>query len=204
MLTKVTKALLLSDVPSFADNYKALSEEMDVNLSVEAEWNVKFRVTAEVVIMGSKYIDSLNRAYYPAVVLILKEGESPIQYIKKGITRFIFNHKNNYELLLAFYKSEKIILHASSNELKDIIKGCDVLTYQFGDYDFMFDKNRFKYKGKPIYLCESAKKYLAEWLLNGHKDNSKRMILCNLRKKFGAEFLKDINRFGEVKEEKNE
>lgn len=192
----------MSDVPSFAEGYKSLAEDIGVELSVAEEWNERYRVTAEVVILGSKYLERLNRSYYPEAVLILKKGESPASYIKKGITRFIFDYQNNYELLCAFYRPEKIVLHASSNDLKTIIKECDVLRYQFGDYDFMFDTNKFKYRGKPIYLNESAKRYLAEWLLNGHKNNSKRMILCNLRKRFGEEFLRDIDRFGQMKEEK--
>lgn len=202
MLIKCSKALLLSDVPSFVENYKALAEEIGVSLQVESEWNDRYRVTSEVVILGSKYLDTLNRSYYPEAVLILKEGESPAPYIKEGINRFIFNYKNNYELLCAFYKQERIVIHASSNDLKTIIKESDVLNYQFGDYNFMFDRNRFQYKGRPIYLSDSAKRYLAEWLLNGHKDNSKRMVLCNLRKKFGEGFLKDVDRFGQLKEEK--
>lgn len=204
MLKKCSRALLLSDVPSFAENYLALAGEVGVSLIVEEVWNNKYRITSDVVILGSKYLKDLNRAYYADAVLILKEGESPAPYIKEGITRFIFNFRNNYELLCAFYKPEKIVLHASSNDLKTIIKESTILNYQFGDYNFMFDKNKFMYKGKPIYLAESAKRYLAEWLLNGHKDNSKRMILCNLRKKFGVDFLKDVDRFGQLKEEKNE
>ena len=47
-----------------------------------------------------------------------------------------------------------------------------------------------------IYLTNTIKKYLAQWLLNGKKDNSKRMILHNLRKKFGNDFLSDVDRFG--------
>ena len=107
MLIKCSKALLLSDVPSFAENYKALAEEIGVSLQVESEWNDRYRVTSEVVILGSKYLDTLNRSYYSEAVLILKEGESPAPYIKEGINRFIFNYKNNYELLCAFYKQEK-------------------------------------------------------------------------------------------------
>lgn len=205
MLEKVSSALLLSDVASFADNYRALADEVDVSLSVESEWNLRYRVSAEVVILGSKYLDSLNRAYYPIAVLILREGESPAPYIKRGITRFIFNYRNTYELLCAFYKAERTLVHAGSRELEEIIKDSSSTSYINGGYDFDFARNRFIYLGKPIYLPESAKRYLAEWLLNGHKDNKKRMILCNLRKKFGTGFLKDIDRFGQLKEhEENE
>lgn len=202
MLHKVNKALLLSDVPSFAENYKTLASDIGVSLSVEKEWNSRYRITAEVVVFGTKYFNDVNRAYFPQSVLILKKGESPAPYIKEGISRFIFDYQNTYELLCALYKLDKVIIHASSNDLKTIIKDSDVLTFQFGEYDFMFDKNKFKYKGKPIYLADSQKRYLAEWLLNGHKDNKKRMILCNLRKKLGEDFLKDVDRFGQIKEEK--
>ena len=201
MLKKVSKALLLSDVPSFADNYKALASDVGVELSVEKEWNDKYRVSSDIVILGSKFLKNLNKAYYSETVLILKEGESPSSYIKEGITRFIFNYKNNYELLCAFYKPEAVIIHASAGELTDIIKECNIRSYQFAEYDFRFDKNKFFYKGKPVYLPESAKRYLAEWLLNGHKDNKKRMILCNLRKRFGADFLINVDRFGQLKED---
>lgn len=156
----------------------------------------------EVVICGTKYFECINRAYYPILVLIMKPGENPFPYIKKGASRFIFDHENMFELTFALMSPEKAILHTASDSLKDILKDSTVTSFVFGDYEFFFDKNRFIYKGKPIYMADSTKRYLAEWLLNGHKDNSKRMILCNLRKKFGAEFLKDVDRFGQLKEEK--
>ena len=109
MLIKCSKALLLSDVPSFVENYKALAEEIGVSLQVESEWNDRYRVTSEVVILGSKYLDTLNRSYYSEAVLILKEGESPAPYIKEGINRFIFNYKNNYESI--FYWSRNRMRH---------------------------------------------------------------------------------------------
>ena len=58
--------------------------------------------------------------------------------------------------------------------------------------------------GYEFGVGDSAKRYLAEWLLNGHKDNKKRMILCNLRKRFGADFLINVDRFGQLKGGKDE
>lgn len=200
MLEKISKALLLSDVPSFADNFKHIAEECDVSLDVESEWSAQFRVSYDTVIFGSKYINKVNRSYYPKAVLILKEGESPAPYIKEGISRFIFDYKNVFELCCSFYREPKTVVHASSKDLETIVKDCGSAVYCFGDYDFDFAKNKFKYKGKLIYMADSTKRYIAEWLLNGHKDNKKRMILCNLRKKFGADFLKNIDRFGQIKE----
>ena len=199
MLEKVERALLLSDVPSFADNYKTLASEIGVSLEVEAEWNERYRVSAEVVILGSKYLPKLNQAYYSMAVLILREGESPAPYIKQGIMRFIFNYKNSYELLCALHKTGKTLIHASSKGLETVLQDSSTTRFSFGEYDFDFTRNTFKYKGKLVYFPESTKRYLAEWLLNSHKDNKKRMILCNLRKKFGSGFLKDIDRFGQIK-----
>lgn len=204
MMHKVSKALLISDVASFYENYEALSEDIGVNLQVESEWNARYRVNADVIILGSKNLESLNKTYYPMTVLILKEGESPAPYIKMGITRFIFNYKNKFELLTALFRPDPVIIHDADSEYIDIVKTSDVMSFCCGNYNFRFDKSQFKYKGKVIYLTDSSKKYLAQWLLNGHKDNSKRMILCNLRKKFGKDFLSDIDRFGQIKGGKDE
>lgn len=199
MLKKVNKALLISDVTSFSDNFSALAEDIGVTLLVEPSWNVKYRVNADIIIFGSKYISEVNETYYPIAVIILKDGESPAPYIKMGVTRFIFNYKNNYELICALHKSDSVIVHSGSVEYEEIVKNSVTSRYNFGDYDFCFDKNVFMYKGKQIYLSNASKKYLAEWLLHSNKDNAKRMILCNLRKKLGESFLRDVNRYGELK-----
>lgn len=204
MLRKVSKALLISDVAAFYENYEALAEDIGVNLQVEHEWNSKYRVNADVIILGSKNLESLNETYYPKAVLILKEGESPATYIKMGIVRFIFNYKSKFELLTALFKPDPIVIHVADSDYDEIIKTSEVVDFCYGDYDFRFDKSQFRYKGKMIYLTDSSKKYLAQWLLNGLKDNSKRMILCNLRKKFGKDFLSDIDRFGQLKGGKDE
>ena len=61
MLQRVSKALLISDVASFYNNYSALAEDIGVTLSVEPDWNSKYRVAADVVILGSKNIEKLNK-----------------------------------------------------------------------------------------------------------------------------------------------
>lgn len=198
MLVKCKSALLLSDVQSFALAFKAIADEAEVKLSVEDSWNTRYRVSQDVVILGSKYLEFLNEAYYNNAVLILKADESPYQYIQKGITRFIFDYHNKYELFTSLFKTEAVTVHSSNLGLQEILKDCGVWNFQFGDYDFQFDKNRFIYRGKPLYLADSQKRYLADWLLCGHKDNSKRMVLCTMRKKFGKDFLADIDRYGQL------
>ena len=136
-------------------------------------------------------------------MIILKKDESPAPYIAQGINHFIFDYTNVNELVFAFYRQEKVIVHSASADLKSLMQDCNIFNFQFGEYDFKFDRNKFMYKNKPIYFNDSAKRYLIEWLLNGHKDNKKRMILCNLRKKFGDEFLRDVDRFGMMKKKED-
>lgn len=201
MLARVNKALLLSDVPAFYNSYKALAEDIGVELKCEEQWNRQYRVNTDVLIAGSKYLPDINESSYPYLVIILKDGENPFPYIQKGITRFIFNFRNNFELMCALYNPEKIIVHACEKELETVLRTLSVHTYHEGNYDFDFDLNQFSYKGKKIYISKASKMYLAEWLLNGNKDNSKRMVLCNLRKKLGSEFLADVDRFGKLRKE---
>lgn len=203
MLEKCKTALLISDKPSFREAYLTLCESLGISMKTESEWNSKYKVTEDVIIAGSAHLDHINPYYYLKTVIILKEGESPAPYIKKGIGRFIFNYKNSYELIVALFRLEPVLVSSASREIKDILKDFPPV-YKVGDYDFRFDSNVYLYRGRPLYFCASQRKYLAEWLLSGHKDNSRRMILCNLRKKFGKDFLSDIDRFGKLKEEKNE
>ena len=198
MLHKCVSALLLSAQPSFSEPYKKLAEKIGVELVVEATWNEKFRVTTDVVILGSKYLKDLNNAYISRAVVILAPGESPAPFIKLGVRRFIFNYQNNYELLTALYCEDPVLLVSqTANDVKDSIRDSGTDTFCTGDYDFRFGRGVFFYRGRQIYLTEAGKKYLAQWLLTGNKDNTKRMTLCKLRKKFGSEFLADIDRFGQ-------
>ena len=201
MLRKCSNALLLTNVESFSQLYSQYAEELGISLRVEKEWNVRYRVTEEVVICGSKYLESLHRSYYGTVVLILKEGESPAPYIKEGVTRFIFDYQNRYELALALYRPEKVFVAQQDTNVKTVLEDSLMLSFELGDYKFNFQQDRFFYKGKGLYLTKTEKVYLADWLLNGHKDNSKRNCLFNMRKKFGNDFLKNINRFGQLREE---
>jgi hypothetical protein len=199
MLVKCKSALLLSDVESFSMMYEAVAKEADVQLKVEKEWSERYRLTQEVIILGSKYLNELNPMYYPNAVLILKSDESPYPFMQKGITRFIFNYQNKYELFTALFKAEPVTVHTQHLPLEEILKESTIWNFNYGDYDFKFDKDLYYYRGRQIYLANSHKRYLAEWLLNGHKDNSKRMILCIMRKKFGQSFLAEIDRYGRVK-----
>ena len=200
MLKKCKTVLLLSDEPTFSEPYQKIAKSVNVEMFVEKKWHVRFRVKEDLVILGARYLQDLHEDYYNRAVVILKTDESPAPYIKMGIKRFIFNYRNNYELLTALYYDEPtIILSKTSSSVVESIKDSGMTRFQFHDYDFKFDRGVFFYKHRQIYLTDAHRRYLAEWLLTGNKDNSKRMILCNLRKKFGSDFLADIDRFGQPK-----
>ena len=192
MLVKCKSALLLTPVHSFACTYKQLARESGVTLDIESDWSRVYRVNQDVVILSSKYLDKVNESYYPTTVLVLRSDEQPESFLGKGITRFIFDYQNANELRLALYKDV------------EYTRSYNVTRYAFGNYDFDFEQEIFKYNGRNIYLTATEKVYLAGWLLGGHKDNSKRRILCYIRKRLGSDFLKDIDRFGRLKEEKDE
>lgn len=204
MLIKCKSMLLLTDVKAFAEKYKRLCDESMIIFQTEDSWNKNFRVSTDVVVLGTKYVGALNPVYYSKAVLMLKDNEYPAEYIAKGITRFIFNFRDNRELALAFYKPEREVVHSNALDLTEVLKDTDVLRFKAGDYDFKFDLNQFSYKNQPIYITKSAKRYLIDWLLYGTKDSSRRQILCKLRKKFGKDFMKDIDRNGQIKEVKDE
>ena len=87
MLIKCHRVLLLSDVSSFVRQYRELAIDSEVCFQAEAVWNAKYRVEADVIIAGGKYLKDINKNYYPSTVIILKEGESPAPYIKEGIIK---------------------------------------------------------------------------------------------------------------------
>ena len=192
MLMKCKSALLLSSVESFTRMYTQLASEIGVRLVVEAEWNRLYRVNQDIIILSSKYLDKVNESYYANAVLMLKSSERPEDFIEKGIKRFIFDYQNANELRLALYKDITIA------------KSYTISRYAFGRYDFDFGEDSFKYEGRYIYLTPTEKAYIASWLLGGHKDNAKRGILCYARRRLGSDFLKDIDRFGRIKEDKDE
>lgn len=192
MLMKCKSVLLLSSVESFTHTYTQIANEIGVRLTTESEWNRLYRVNQDVIILSSKYLDKVNETYYANAVLMLKSSERPEDFIEKGIKRFIFNYQNANELRLALYKDITVARSYTTSR------------YAFGRYDFDFGEDSFKYGGRNIYLTATEKAYIASWLLGGHKDNAKRGILCYARKRLGSDFLKDIDRFGRIKEDKDE
>ena len=63
-------------------------------------------------------------------------------------------------------------------------------------YNFNFKYKVYKYNNKGLYLTKGEQAYLYLWLIKGIKDNSKRFMLYDMRRKFGKDFLSDISKKG--------
>lgn len=198
MLRICSKALLLSSVSKFVSRISSIASDIDVELEVSEEWNTGYRMDAEVIICGSKYLDSISTDDYDKVRLVLKTDETVAVFLEMGITHFIFDYTNDKEVAFSFFveETEKQIDEMS---LEDILCKTHRKVYEEGKYDFNFGTNSFKYDGVGIYLTEGEKAYLAKWLFLGNKENEKRILLYKMRKKFGKSFMKDIDRLGKYK-----
>lgn len=200
MLKICSKALLLSNVPSFVKYISDISADLGIELDTADVWNINYRLNAEVIICGSKYIPYINVIDYDKVRLILKTNETVAEFIEMGITHFIFDYNNTKEVAFSFFfdAEEK---QTDEMTVTDIINKTKISRFTKGKYDFNFLTNTFKYDGVGIYLRESEKIYIAKWLFLNIKENSKRILLFNMRKKFGKDFMQDIDRLGKIKEE---
>lgn len=197
MHKKCSNCLILTTNDNFATFCSDIIHNYGVRTRIEYDWNTLYKVTEDVVICGSKYLKDINEAFYHKVVLILKEEEYPDEFLLKGIKKFIFDFKNTKEIFFALFTECKNI--EREDELAQIIKDANASLFYKGKYKFDFEKNLFWYKGNQIYLTKSDKKYLALWLLQGKKDNEKRALLYEMRKRLGREFLSDIDRFGNIR-----
>lgn len=192
-----SSVLLLTTNDNFATFCSDVIHNYGVKTRIEYDWNTLYKVTEDVIICGSKYLKDINEAFYHKVVLILKEEEYPDVFITKGIKKFIFDYKNTKEIFFALFTESKNI--ERENSLAQIINDVNVSLFDKGKYRFDFEKSLFWYKGNQIYLTESNKKYLALWLLQGKKDNNKRALLYEMRKRLGKDFLSDVDRFGNIR-----
>ncbi len=140
--------------------------------TVASQIKVDVNKIGEVILCDGKNLSKINHSNYDKVVLILN-NESPVTYIKEGITRFIFDFDNIYELCVAMYTDRPSLAIYDSN-----------------DCYFDFNRNNFLYKGEKIFISKSQREVLKSVLINGEKKSSSyRAIVCRLRKKFGKEFL---------------
>lgn len=198
MLKICSKVLLISSVSSFVAYITEIAQDAGVEIEVADEWNPSYRLYADVIVCGSKYLSQINVLDYDKVRLVLKTTETVAMFLDKGITHFIFDYNNIREVAFSFFVEEKNI-PLDKLSVQNILYEVHKDSFVTNKYNFNFSKNVFKYKEVGIYLTEGEKVYLAKWLFLGKKENDKRILLCKMRKKFGKDFLKDIDRHGKLK-----
>ena len=125
MLRKCSSVSILVSDENQKAKCKTVAEQIKVDVNK----------TGEVILCDGKNLSKISHNNYDKVVLILN-NESPVTYIKEGITRFIFDFDNIYELCVAMYTdrpSETI--------------------YDSNDCYFDFNRNNFLYKGEKLICC---------------------------------------------------
>lgn len=202
MLKVCSSALVLSGVPRFVAYVTEIAKDCGVEVETNESWNERYRLNNDIIICGSKYLSDINTQYYERVRLVLKTTETVNTFVQMGITHFIFDYNNVRELAYSFYIDDQELLSDSSN-VSEVIMPIENKHFVMGKYNFNFDTDVYKYAGIGIYLYPMEKVYLAKWLLLGEKDNSKRITLFRLRKRFGKAFLEDIDRKGKWKGKEN-
>lgn len=202
MLKVCSSALVLSGVPRFVAYVTEIAKDCGVEVETNESWNERYRLNNDIIICGSKYLSDINIQYYERVRLVLKTTETVNTFVQMGITHFIFDYNNVRELAYSFYIDDQELLSDSSN-VSEVIMPIENKHFVMGKYNFNFDTDVYKYAGIGIYLYPMEKVYLAKWLLLGEKDNSKRITLFRLRKRFGKAFLEDIDRKGKWKGKEN-
>ena len=187
MQRKCSSIMLLTENPDYASFVEKVAKEYDVGFTTETTWRLSRKLTQDLILCSGKWVERISNLNYSRVVVILKSNESPLPYLKVGISSFIFGYKevNQFEYIF----NKKFELPVKAKEEGVFIEG---------DYRFDFSRDDFIYKGRSIYVSRAEKEYLSIWLLSGMKDNTKRYHLWNMRKRFGKEFLKEVSRTGEL------
>lgn len=203
MLKVCSSALLLSGVPSFVKYVNEIADDIETVVESAEEWNIGYRVNADVIICGSKYIDSIGEEDYDKIRLVLKSDETVMPFIRKGITHFIFDYTNKREVAFAmFIDTEETVKEDLT--ISNIMAKSGKSIFRNEKYFFNFSSDAFRYRNTGIYLRRSEKEYLARWVLLGEKDNGKRILLYKMRQRFGKEFMQDVDRKGNYQGGSNE
>lgn len=200
MLKTCSKFTLITEDKWIQNAYDVISRNCDLRMKVCEKWDIKNRCDDDLIVCDSFFADTISDDYTHKTVIILKEGESFVPY-RKRFDRFVFNRENKNELTYALLRIKLDFKQeiAELTTIGSIIKEAGESVYSSGDYFFDFGNGVYKYKGKGIFLTEGNKIMLARWLLLHIKNGNARTQAYQLRRKFGADFLKDINIKGGIK-----
>lgn len=159
---------------------------------VRKDWIQLSKTDAERLVSTTQRFSDINPRYYPITVLCVDKGTDITPYLEKGVVHFITDVEDEIQFLQAMYVSYE----AKSERIRFL------QDYVQGDYRFLFTRDEFYYKGEGIYLLPNEKRYLYDWLIFREKDNKRRIALFTIRKRLEDKtFLKDVDRFGGLKNE---
>ena len=195
MLVSNSTALLLTKDEDFINKYKTVAQMCDVTLTVQSEWNKNYRVTQDVIIAEAEFASLIADTYRSKLVLVFTGS---IADMRTKADRFIFNKENLQELIYAFLKIDNSVKVKDTRSVTSIVLSSGRSSFKEADYDFDFASSVYKYKGKEIYVSEAQRVLLAKWLLLGERNHCLSAQLYLMRKKFGKDFLSNINKYGEV------
>lgn len=195
MLVSSKTALLLSKDTDFIARYETVAQMCNVELTVRSEWNGRYRINQDVVIAEGELASLVASEYRNRLVLVFSGS---IAEMRAKADRFIFNKENLQELIYAFLKIDNPVKVKDTRSVTSIVVSSGRSVFKESDYDFDFANSAFRYKGKEIYVSDGQKIVLAKWLLLGERGNNCYVQIHQMRKKFGKDFLSDINKYGEV------
>ena len=195
MLISNKTALLLSKDTDFISRYETVAQMCNVELTVRSEWNERYRISQDVIIAEGELASLVASEYKNRLVLVFSGS---IAEMRAKADRFIFNKENLQELIYAFLKIDNSVKVKDTRSVTSIVIASGRSIFKESDYDFDFASSVYKYKGIEIYVSEAQRVLLAKWLLLGEKNHCLSSQLYLMRKKFGKDFLSDINKYGEL------
>lgn len=193
MLTTGKEVLLLTKDEKLIERYSEIAGVCGFRLEVQREWSSAYRISHDVIVADVDFIQCVSELYRDRVVALFSGAPGDMFRLAD---RFIFNRESVAELMYSVMRITTDLKVRSGRSV--IMQRAGSSEFKHGDYDFDFASNRFSYRGEPIHLSEGQATALANWLLLGMRDNNCSVQLYNLRKTLGKQFLKDVNRYGEV------
>jgi len=200
MLKTCKSFILVTEDKRLQNVYEAVARSSEIKIKIMEKWDLLNRSTEDLIICDSYFADFMNEDYWFKTVVVLKQGESFVPY-RQRFDRFVFDRENKNEIAYSLVKIKLDVKRevAELTTVGSIISECGTSVYTNGDYFFDFGNGVYKYKGKGIYLTEGNKIALARWLLLHKKNSNTRTQAYQMRKKFGSDFLMDINIKGGIK-----
>jgi hypothetical protein len=129
-----------------------------------------------------------------AAILGSRTFSSGADDFMSGIERFIEQHTGNgtvsIKVQIAKEGEMRQSIATASQLLLDLVEGHDSIWEQYG-YKFLFRERLYMWHDEPIHITCGEALFLCRWLVLKQKPGEQMYFLHNLRKRYGASFLKE-------------